>query len=516
MAWLRVEALHATFFDLGVYSWKSWGIAHGELGHLFFEHAMPWLGLGGLVYALCPAPQVLVLFQSLLLCLPAFFMFRALRNGASREGLWLVAYVAYFPLWYIGLFDFHIDSLVIPLGYLFYSACFRGRWGWAAASALAMCLVKEPFALTAAMCGAYLVLKCRRRLLGTAVFLTGLTYFILAVRWFIPLASPQRLGILEGGAFSWMGRTVGEQLLFLVTHPVQAATALVTPSGKAIFVLALFGALAAVPLFAPLELLPALPQLAISLLSREENYYALGHHYTAALVIPLTAAFAVGLPRALWAWLKVGLRRRWLLAVAGGCLVASNVLISPSPVSRLFWTGKVWSYGMEAYLPTSRDREIARAIQEFIPDDPDAVVAFQNTLVHPRLVNRRYVFSFPEAVERPVVMPVFSRLGQTAPVQAEYVVLDLRRPLYLLDQGCQWRSGPDRELQGGNWASLFEGGGRFPATPWLGCQDEHFAGRFTDALKRTLRDFAPVAVFDGFAILRRNAPGQAGPGGERR
>ncbi len=507
MALLKPTSLHCSFFDLGVYAWKSWTIAHGGLQQLFFEHAMPGLGLGGMLYAVFPSLYALLLLQSLLLLLPACCMYRVWRRtGADREAIWLVAYAAFFPVWYIGLFDFHVDALVLPLGYLFYQACFRERWGWAAASALTLCLVKEPYALSAAMCGAYLALKHRRWGMGAAVFLAGLAYFYAAMRWLIPLGSPQRTGVLGGSAFSWMGGTMGEQLGFILTHPLEVAAALFTPPGKTLYLLALFGSLAMAPLFAPLELMPALPQLAISLLSRQENYHALGHHYTAALVMPLTVAFAVGLPRALHAWERAGRRRGVLLAVAGFCLLAGNVLVSPSPVSRLFWTDKVWSYGWRAYLPTSRDRAIAQAITETVPPDPDVVVSCQNTLAHSRLFNRRLAYSFPEAVLQPQALPDFLDTGRPTPELAQYVVLDLRRPLYLVDKGCQWRSGPERELRGAPWDVLFTQAQGPPVTPWLGCGNAAFTDRFADILTQTLREFEPVRSFDGFAVLRRRTP----------
>ena len=84
---------------------------------------------------------------------------------------------------------------------------------------------------------------------------------------------------------------------------------------KVIYLIALFGALGFIPLLSPGPLMIALPIIAVSLLSRHEGYYGLGHHYTAGLIAPMIFAFSGGLPRAIIIWKRAGLTVKWFAPI---------------------------------------------------------------------------------------------------------------------------------------------------------------------------------------------------------
>jgi uncharacterized membrane protein len=355
----------------------------------------------------------------------------------------------------------------------------------------ALALVKEPFALMSAACGVYIIcwqvvefVKRKKEqtiapyVTGCLLVAFGLIYFYVAVNIVSPLFTQgERMGI-DGAAYSWLGSGITEIIFYIVCQPLKILAEIFGTPGKVIYLVTLFGSLAFVPLLSPLELIPALPVLAISLLSRMDNYYGIGNHYTAGLIAPLIVAFITGLPRAVRLAERFGLSQRAFLFSVVGIMLAANILISPSPISRLFWTNKIWSYGYTAYLPDERSRMITEAVKKYIPSDPNVAVATQNSLNMSYLAKRKVYLPFPESVLEPHLLPDWNHPGKMRAVSADYVVLDLKRPLFLVDKGCDYQYGR--------------------------CRDRAFVERFMVVVAETKKMFSTVYENDGFMILKRS------------
>ncbi len=303
-----------------------------------------------------------------------------------------------------------------------------------------------------------------------------------ATQWLIPHFTGSRGG-LDADAFTWLGAGPGAMLRNLVLHPwLPVAEALASP-GKLVYLLVGFGLLAFIPLLAPVWLIPALPPLLIAVLARSENYYSYGNHYTAGLIAPLIVAFAHGLPRLWRLCSRCSLPRpsaAWGLAAV---LLTGHAMLAPSPLGRLFWSDKVWSYSWRAYWPDDRTRRIQAALDRWIPVDEAVGVATQNPVNWGRMPLREAYFVFPDGVLEAKALPGWTRDGTAvagAPPRmryAEYVVLDERRPWFLLDRGCLWLHGR--------------------------CTDEAAAARYRTAVAEAMRHYSVVHEEDGFSILRR-------------
>ena len=405
-----------------------------------------------------------------------------------------LAYILFFPLWFNVLFDFHFDHLSVPLLVAFFLFVQSGRVGLATVFAIALALVKEPFALQTAMCGLYLLgvnwrsgLNLKLYLYGFGLLIFGFYCFYITTHYIIPIYSGGEVAVvLKSEAFSWLGSSISEMLLFILTNPIDIIVEVFTTPGKVIYLIALFGALGFIPLLKLGPLIVAFPILAISLLSRHEGYYGLGHHYTAGLIAPMIFAFAGGLPRAKMIWQKIGfgsfrLQVKWFIPVLVTGLIAAHIALAPSPIGRLFWSDKVWSYNYQAYIPTERDAMIKQAIDNFIPADPDVVVSIQNTINWGPLVQRRYSLLFPQGVTERQQVPFFGK-GLYPPdvkwksVMADFVVLDLKRPWFLLDKGCEWLYGK--------------------------CTDEKMTAEYLDWVVKSRKVMEIVFEKDGFLILK--------------
>jgi hypothetical protein len=89
---------------------------------------------------------------------------------------------------------------------------------------------------------------------------------------------------------------------------------------------------------------------------------------------------------------------------------------------------------------------IKKAIKKHISSSPDTLISVQNTVNWYPLLQRRHFLVFPQGVDREESVPNFDRtllLTDTKwkNVTADYVVVDLKRPWYLGDKGCDWRYG---------------------------------------------------------------------------
>mgnify|MGYP000903940584 FL=1 len=490
LSFLKYLSLHSAVFDLGVYLSNIYAVSQaGEWWRMFNGHIQPLLPLFGGACDLGPAPAA----PFILLGIQAFFLALPIVWIAPRFGFTAtLAYALYFPVWYLALFDFHPDFLAAPLLFGFFLLARAEKiWG-AFVLGLALALIKEPYALQTAACGVYLLCVSRRRLPGMLLVLIGCASFYAAARYALPFFTADAGVGLSGGAFSWLGAGPLDMAGHVLSHPLEVLGKTLGNPQKLKYLACLLGALAFLPLVRPLALVTALPWLALSLLSDSPNYYGLGNHYSAGVAIPALFAFCLALGPARGAWGRYGLPPALFTLLVTAVLVAGHVLLSPSPVSRLFWRGDVWSYDLAAYQPTARDADIITAIHDYVPADPAVPVAAQNTLNWGALSRRLHYNSFPLGVFKPHKVQVmtlddlasfrhFAATGEKPALRqiswtAAYVLLDLKRPWFLVDQGCDWRGA---------------------------CNDHLAASAFLEAVEKAKTLYDTVYERDGFMILRR-------------
>jgi hypothetical protein len=494
MACLKYLALHSTVFDLGVFLSNLYSLhAYGQWWRAFLGHAQPLLPVYAQVYRLVPdqaAPLVLLTVQAFALALPALW-------AGRRYGLLAAAsYALFYPVWTNALFDFHLDHLLIPILFAFLAAATSGRTWLAFVLGLLPAVVKEPYALTTVCCGLYLLLFQGRKAAGWGLVLCGGLYFYAATAWLVPFCTADGNLGAQSGAYAWLGGGPGAALVTMLSHPFTVLAKVFGVPGKWKYMGFLFGALLFFPLFRPKLLLPTLPALALSLLSTHPNYYGWANHYSAGVAGALFFAYCevLGPVRILARQSGIGVRRFVLALFAALGLV--HVALAPSPLGRLFWLSDSFAFSSDAYEPTARDAAILAEMLQNVPRDPSLAVVSQNSLNWGALAERQDYNSFPLGVFTP--HPVrdlsgatladfwhFVRTGQAPnlPVrswQAQYVILDLKRPWFVLDQGCEFQNGA--------------------------CRDEEVAREFNALVIRARQELETVHDEGGLLILRRPQP----------
>jgi uncharacterized membrane protein len=240
-------------------------------------------------------------------------------------------------------------------------------------------------------------------------------------------------------------------------------------------------------------LIVAVPILMISLLATHKNYYDIGNHYSAGVIVPAIVAFKNGLCVVRGFVLRYSLRPRLMEALLVIVLLIGHWAFASSPFSRLFWSDKVWSYSRNAYIPSDRDSMIKEAIQHHVSVDFNASVSAQNTVNWGYLAHREVYLTFPAGISEPHI--VWNMLSYDAEsllnfirrgikpvatyreVYADYVVIDMKRPWFHNDLGCTWIYGA--------------------------CQNQAVAASFSLALSKTRQLYDLVFERDGFMIFRR-------------
>jgi hypothetical protein len=137
---------------------------------------------------------------------------------------------------------------------------------------------------------------------------------------------------------------------------------------------------------------------------------------------------------------------------------------------------------------------LQEAMLKYIPADPDVSVTTQNTVNWYHLAHRKVFLPFPMGVDMPHRVIDWSnrdlpgllqyiRTGDMPPAithdrYADYVVLDLKRPWFIIDKGCDWLYGA--------------------------CRNDEMAAKFLHLVNETRQRYNTVFERDGFTILRRN------------
>lgn len=241
---IRAFNLHASYMDLGVFDHAFWELANNfHWKRLFFGHGQPLMIIFAALYSIVPSMEVLVFVQAGLIASSLILFMRFANFSTLKPTHLMTVFLLFFPIWYNALFDFHMDHLVIPIGIAFFYFCFKSRWLEAFIAALCLALVKEPFALMTAFCGIYMCLRFKKNIPGLILFICGIAYFYVVTGMIIPQATFTGNSFAASTAFSWLGDSLLEMLVHIISNPLSVLKEILVTPDKVIYLLALFGSL---------------------------------------------------------------------------------------------------------------------------------------------------------------------------------------------------------------------------------------------------------------------------------
>jgi uncharacterized membrane protein len=315
---LRYDTFKATAFDLGNMDQVLWNTLHGRWFQ-FTNQAIDWYGPPtrlavhfepiilplSLLYALGSNPRLLLVFQTLVLvsgALPVFLLTRKyLPQWPVFAAIMAFAYLLSPALLGLNIFDFHPVSLATPLLLYAILALEYKRYVWFIIACVLAGACKEDIPLALAMLGILLIWKYKLRRLGTIFFFGGLLWSILAFTVIIPHFYPGAQSNNFWYRYESLGSSPGAAIANLILHPWLFFATFITMD-RVYYLAGLFRSTGFLPLLAPEWLLPALPSLAVNLLSTDPLLYSGAYHYNAAIIPFVMLAAIHGTRRLMLTW----------------------------------------------------------------------------------------------------------------------------------------------------------------------------------------------------------------------
>jgi uncharacterized membrane protein len=385
LAGLRHHQLGSSKYNLGNFTQAIWNTAHGR----FFEattdtgdqmlrlgaHVEPILVLFAPLWWAWPSPLMLLTVQAVALssgALPVYWLARK-HLGSRPAGRRLAfAYLLYPSLGLLALHEFHAVTLAIP--FLLFASWYldEGRLAPFALWAVLAASTKEQMGLVVAGLGVWYLLTHRRYRSGTVITLLGIAWSSFAFLVVIPHFAMDGTNPYVA-RYAGIGGTPGGILHTAFTSPLEIVEALATPLNAA-YLVALVLPVAGLCVLAPIALIPALPELAINLLSTHGTQKLLAWQYVAGIVpfVFFAAIYAI--------------RRR-----PGQTVFLTRIVVMAAAVTFVVFTPQMLYWLRE---PVDRDaaREALRLIPESVPVSVSGRFGAQ-------LAERQRLLSFPVVAE---------------------------------------------------------------------------------------------------------------------
>src|SRR5437773_1399680 len=162
-------------------------------------------------------------------------------------------------------------------------------------------MCKEYIHLTVALLGILVIWKYKLPRLGTALLIGCLLWSFLAFKVIIPHFYPGVQANNYWYRYEALGSSPGAAIANLVIHPWLLFTTFFTMD-RFYYLISLVRSVGFLPLLAPEWLLPALPSLAVNLLSTDPLLYSGVYHYNAAIIPFVMVSAMHGTRRLIFIW----------------------------------------------------------------------------------------------------------------------------------------------------------------------------------------------------------------------
>ncbi|WP_448564443.1 DUF2079 domain-containing protein [Trichothermofontia sp.] len=285
---LRHLLFQSAGWDLGIFDQGLYLLSQGfppystlrEI-HLLGDHAAWILYLIALLYKLYPSVYWLFAIQALALALGALPTFALARQAQlpDQTAVTLVLVYLLYPLVFnANLFDFHPETIAVPLLLTAIWAARSRDWAVFIPCVLLTLGCKAVLGLTVAALGIWLLVWERRRGYGLVAIAAGTLWFAIATQVIIPVFSGrQPAGV---SLYGYLGNSMSEVIANVFLKPHLVLGQLLSLGTVEYLALLLGPVLWGLSIPALVPLFPALPTLALNLLSSEPQQHNLTQHYS--------------------------------------------------------------------------------------------------------------------------------------------------------------------------------------------------------------------------------------------
>lgn len=344
---LRYDTFKATAFDLGNMDQAVWNTLHGR-PFVFTNQGADWYGPStrlaqhvepiilplSLLYIFGADPRILLVFQTLALmsgALPVFLLTRKyIPIWPLFAAVMSIAYLFTPALLGVNIFDFHPVSLATPLLLYAVLALTHRRYIWFLVACVLAAACKEEIPLVIALFGILVIWKYRLPRLGTALIIGGVLWSGLAFGVIMPHFYPGTQHNNFWYRYEMLGATPKDAMINVLLHPWILVVFITLD--RIYYLGNLCRSTGFFALLAPEWLLPALPSLAITLLSTDPLLYSGVYHYNAAVIPFIMLAAIHGARRAILVWQGWREEKAWVVPRGKDAIYAHNESATETPV----------------------------------------------------------------------------------------------------------------------------------------------------------------------------------------
>jgi uncharacterized membrane protein len=452
---LKYESLHSTYFDLGVYAHNMFKYdAYKELwsGHInFFFPIVAYL------YKALPeniSTQYLLLIQSFGLLLSVKLVFQI--YGKTIGFIYLYSYL----LWFNNLFDFHFEFISI---YFFLKALQYNRednYKKALLFATLLALTKEIYALTSIFISLYIMTQTKNKVEKikkvSTIILFIITMFIYFTWCFNEIYKTEDVvKIVEINSLSYQT----SNLISSISQRLNEFNVIyenIFIIKNWYFILLPILNFYLVPMLGYRALIMAIPTMCIAMLSINGLHNKFNSHYFLILLPIMCESFYLG---------QIKLKNKYIINWIDfeKVIVYTRLVIIPLASAYLLTAG-YWSYEIKAWYASERDVKIKEYILTTF-ENKNLMIDIQNNINYYPIYNRNSI--------RPIKI-----YNDENKMIADFVVYDLKRPLFLEDKSCNWRS--------------------------LKCNDNNFENEFKTNITNLKNNYKIEVSYDDFFILKKS------------
>lgn len=280
-------------YDLGNMDQTVWNTINGNFFSLsndkgnsisrLSSHADFILILLAPFYLLWSDPKMLLLIQTIIVALGAFFVYKIAHKSLLGKNLSLCFAFIYLlnpSLQYANLYDFHAvvlaTTFLLGAWYFLISAQYRFFY----ISLFLAAITKEQLWAIVALFGVYIAIVHKKRIEGILLMALGAVLFYFLIWYAIPAARGKQHFAVE--FYQELGSSPSGIVSSIILHPLQTLGTMLEKE-QTEYLKQLFLPLGYLPLFAPIYLIFALPDFMINTLSNNRLFYQIFYHYTAII-----------------------------------------------------------------------------------------------------------------------------------------------------------------------------------------------------------------------------------------
>lgn len=397
----RYTSYHAGGFDLGNMDQAVWNTLHGHPFRFtnaagypptrLFAHVEPILLPISLLYLIHSGPETLIFLQTVALALGSIPLFLFVRRKLPQVPIiaffFVGAYLLSSAVLGEALFDFHPVTLATPLLLLTIWAMDTRRYRIFAVAALLAAFCKEEVALSLIPLGLFIAFYQKQFRLGITVALLSFIWVILCFFVILPYFNGTGFSIYSN-RYTWMGADPNQIAghIFDQSTFTEVSTDGISRMQYLILLLLTGGGFS---IFAPLFLIPAIPELLINVLSEKPQQFSGFLHYNAVIVPFLMAASVMGAAKLYQSIVGKGVRSYVVVGIIIASLVITTAcnLIAVRKNLYAFWVDH------------SQPRTQREAIDALLVQIPQSASVTTTPTLNPHVSNRYtlYLISDPNA-----------------------------------------------------------------------------------------------------------------------